>query len=123
MIEISEIEERLDDIVDIGTFGPNFSFRSQQKDTILQIADSYLNNKTKNIILAGPTGVGKSVIAIVTSKLLESFDNKGYVITSDILLQKQYDLDFKRMNLKYGTIMGVDNYICEVNRLKFSLGE
>ena len=123
MIEISEIEERLDDIVDIGTFGPNFSFRSQQRETILQIADAYLNNKTKNIILAGPTGVGKSVIAIVTSKLLESFDNKGYVITSDILLQKQYDLDFKRMNLKYGTIMGVDNYICEVNRLKFSLGE
>ena len=118
-----EINERLDELVSLGLFGKNFKFRTKQKEVILTIAHVYLNKLAESIIIEAPTGSGKSVIAMITSKLLESFDSTGYVLTSDLSLQSQYEADFSKYDLKWGTIKGIDNYSCSVNDLSFSLGE
>ena len=118
-----QINERLDELVTLGVFGPNFAFRTKQKETIIMIAYYYLNKITENVILDCPTGGGKSIIAMVTSKLIETFDDKGYILTSDKALQSQYDADFSKMNIRWGNLMGIDNYSCSINDLPFSIGE
>ena len=50
-------------------------------------------------------------------------DKKGYMITSDLSLQDQYESDFYRLGLHWPSVKGVDNYECSVNGLPFSLGD
>lgn len=117
-----ELEERLDDLVRLGSFGPKFVFRPKQKETIVALASMYWQDTVENVVIDAPTGAGKSVIAICTSKLLETLEATGYILTSDLTLQDQYARDFSKMSLPWGMIKGVDNYDCTINNFKFSLG-
>jgi ATP-dependent DNA helicase DinG len=121
----SEINERIEELIKDGTFGAGFSFRKFQKETILNICHSFLNGNDddEKILIDAPTGSGKSIISMVSSKVLETFDLEGYILTSELTLQNQYAKDFRKLGLKWGNVMGIDNYMCHVNGERHSLGE
>jgi ATP-dependent DNA helicase DinG len=117
------VNEQIEKLLSTNVFGEDFSFRAGQRDTVFQICVEYLKDKNQTIILDAPTGTGKSIIAMASSWVLTKLKNIGYIVTSDLMLQEQYEKDFKKFKFPWGSIKGVDNYKCEVNGYKFSLGE
>jgi Rad3-related DNA helicase len=104
-------------------FGPDFEFRSNQLETVKAICEAYFDDPNSTVILDAPTGTGKSIIAMWCAYVLKEMGKKGYLVTSDLTLQEQYEKDIKHFNLNWASIKGVDNYECIVNGLTFSLGE
>jgi Rad3-related DNA helicase len=114
------IEKYLKEFVE--TFLPeDFIWRKGQKEAIIEIINAYTNG-VKTVILSSPTGSGKSVIAMAVSWILNQENKKGYILASEISLQDQYEKDFKKFNLNWGIIKGIDNYLCIDNNEKNSLG-
>jgi Rad3-related DNA helicase len=97
--------------------------RPQQIDACNDILTTFLIDGIKTYILEAPTGSGKSVIGVVVSNILNKMSKKGYMLTSDLLLQDQYRVTIASMNQDYGNVKGVDNYNCTRNLEKHSLGE
>jgi len=105
----------------VETFFPkDFKWRPGQKEAILEIITTYHQNKHKVVILDAPIGSGKSCIAMATAYLLNKQNKKGYILASDISLQEQYEQDFKEFQLPWGSVKGIDNYICIDNMEKNS---
>ena len=121
------MERSVNDIIDHALehklFGENFSFRKGQREVIEQIIVAYLENPESTVVIDAPTGTGKSLIAMWSAYVLKEMGKRGYLVTSDLALQDQYEKDFKRLNLNWPSIRGVDNYECFVNGLPFSLGD
>lgn len=104
-------------------FGSGFKFREQQREVVLDILYSFFDANCNLYLLDAPTGSGKSVIAMIVAGFLTDYKMKGYILASDLALQTQYEKNFQRYRLQWGSIKGVDNYTCAVNGEKFSLGE
>jgi Rad3-related DNA helicase len=103
---------------------PNFKFRPQQKEVVLDILAAYEENQNGIYLLDAPTGSGKSVIAMLFSDFMAHKGNRGYILASDLALHEQYSKDFRGMQLwNWGQIKGVDNYECSVNGERFSVGD
>ena len=117
-----KLEQMLDAYIE-RVFSKNFSFRPQQKDAILDIIRVFLEGECNLYLLDAPLGSGKSLIAMITAGFLSEMKMKGYILASDLMLQTQYEKDFNKYRLQWGSIKGVDNYDCIVNHEKFSLGE
>lgn len=121
------LERRVSDIIDKALkdniFGEGFQFRKNQRDVVETICKTYLEDPTSTIVVDAPTGAGKSLIAMWSAHVLKELGNKGYMVTSDLSLQDQYETDFYRYGLRWPSIKGVDNYECSVNGLPFSLGD
>lgn len=120
---LEEINSKLDQILKEGKLGSDFSFRPMQRETITAICKAYFEDPQATIVIDAPTGTGKSIIAMASSLVLSMLDKKGYMITSDLSLQDQYESDFYRLGLHWPSVKGVDNYECSVNGLPFSLGD
>ena len=120
---LEEINRILDQIIKDGKLGSDFSFRPMQRETITAICKAYFEDPQATIVIDAPTGTGKSIIAMASSLVLSMLDKKGYMITSDLSLQDQYESDFYRLGLHWPSVKGVDNYECSVNGLPFSLGD
>jgi Rad3-related DNA helicase len=107
----------------VNTFLPkNFKWRVGQKEAILQIINTYREGKYKVVILDAPVGSGKSLIATTSAYLLNKMQKRGYILASDISLQEQYEKDFKEFTIPWGSVKGIDNYLCSENMEKNSLG-
>lgn len=117
------VSEIIDNAIKNNSFGGNFKFRSGQRETIESICNAYLENPDGYIIIDAPTGSGKSLIAMWASYVMKELGARGYLVTSDLSLQSQYESDFKRLNLNWPSIKGSDNYECVVNNMPFSLGD
>jgi len=105
------------------TFMPkNFSWRKGQKEAIEQIILAYFDKQYDTVILDAPVGSGKSLIAMCASWILNRKGKVGYVLSSDIALQDQYEADLKNFNFSWGSIKGLDNYECIDNYEKIPLG-
>lgn len=117
------IVEIIDDSLAKNVFGTDFAFRKGQREIVEAICNSYLEDPNATIVVDAPTGAGKSLIAMWSSHVLKELGNRGYLITSDLSLQDQYESDFYRLGLRWPSIRGVDNYECSVNGLPFSLGD
>lgn len=102
--------------------GENWIWRSGQVEAIQQIIETYIEGKYKVVILDAPTGAGKSLVAMCVSWILNELNKKGYILASDISLQEQYEKDFNKFNLNWGSVKGLDNYLCIDNEEKHSLG-
>lgn len=98
-------------------------FLEDQYNIVYDVCENVLNKNKQNHIIDAPTGTGKSIIAIVSSLVLNMYDKKGYIITSDLQLQAQYARDIEKFKLEFGNVKGIDNYTCELNSLKHSLGK
>ncbi len=119
-----------------GTRGKPFVFRAGQRDIIRQIIMAYLGKQYKAVILDAPTGSGKSIMAMfasiihiaskvggpeATDAVKEKYA-KGYIVTSDIELQKQYTADFVKFRLGWGCLKGKDNYVCDCGPSEIPMG-
>ena len=121
-IPLQRLEKMLDAYA-LRTYGREFSFRSQQKEVILDIVKAFFEGNCNLYLLDAPTGSGKSIIAMTVAGFLTEFKMRGYILASDLMLQNQYEKDLFRYRLEWGSIKGVDNYTCIVNSEKFSMGE
>ena len=105
------------------TFLPDeFQWRRGQREAIEGIVDAYFDPKYDTVILDAPVGSGKSLIAMCSSWILTREGKKGYLLASDIALQDQYEKDFNRFHLAWGSVKGVDNYLCIDNMDRNSMG-
>lgn len=106
-------------------FFPDLQFRKYQRETIIAILTHYQNDPTSKIIVDAPTGSGKSIIALVTSKILNSnfYGSKtGYILTSETFLQDQYESTVSTYKLNMPSVKGKDRYDCTENKMPISLG-
>ena len=113
----------IDDALEQNVFGESFLFREGQREVIEAICNHYLQDPEGTVILDAPTGSGKSLIAMWSAHVLKELGKRGYLVTSDLMLQDQYEEDFKQFKLDWPSIRGVDNYNCNVNDLPFSLAD
>jgi ATP-dependent DNA helicase DinG len=101
---------------------PEFEWRKGQKEAVEGIIDAYFDPDCDTVILDAPVGSGKSLIAMCSAWILTREGKKGYLLASDIALQDQYEKDFQRFNLSWGSVKGVDNYMCIDNMDRNSMG-
>jgi len=118
---LKDVAARFDEF--IANKYPTLKFRPQQREVIIDIIETFYEGKTEFYLLDAPTGSGKSVIAILFSDFVSSEGKTGYILASDLALHSQYVNDFNGFNLNWGIVKGIDNYICDINGEKFSLGE
>jgi ATP-dependent DNA helicase DinG len=117
------IDQIIDKAIELNTFGKDFEFRKGQREIITKICETYLEDPESTLVIDAPTGAGKSLIAMWSAHILKELGNRGYMVTSDLSLQDQYESDFYTYGLRWPSIKGVDNYECSVNGLPFSLGD
>jgi Rad3-related DNA helicase len=121
------LERSIDQIIEIAleknVFGKSFTFRKGQREIVTKICETYLEDPKSTLVIDAPTGAGKSLIAMWSAHVLKELGNRGYMVTSDLSLQDQYESDFYDYGLRWPSIKGVDNYECSVNGLPFSLGD
>jgi Rad3-related DNA helicase len=117
-----DIKQNLDEIMML-LYDKGFRFRPFQEETIIKIVDAFNGDKDGALLIDAPTGTGKSIISIVGSVLLNSMGKTGYVLTSDLGLQSQYESDIERLGFNIPSIRGLDNYDCLINLQPISLGE
>lgn len=102
--------------------GENFSWRKGQKEAIEELLLTYFSGEYDTVILDAPVGSGKSLIAMCFSWILNREGKSGYILASDLSLQDQYERDFEKYSLRWGTIKGIDNYLCTDNMQVNSIG-
>lgn len=99
--------------------------REVQAEALRKVVSAIKSGKT-DILIQAPTGVGKSLIALELAKKFEEMGSSSFILTSDKLLQQQYEEDcagkFKDRHGEVVSISGIDNYNCHINGKKFSLG-
>ena len=117
------VTQIIDEALANNIFGTAFQFRAGQREVKEAICNHYLEDQEGTIILDAPTGSGKSLIAMWSAHILKELGNRGYLVTSDLMLQDQYEEDFHKFKLNWPSVRGVDNYECNVNGLTFSLGD
>lgn len=117
------VTQIIDDALEQNIFGDAFLFREGQREVVEAICNHYLQAPEGTVILDAPTGSGKSLIAMWSAHVLKELGKRGYLVTSDLMLQDQYEEDFKQFKLDWPSIRGVDNYNCNVNDLPFSLAD
>ena len=123
-IDIEKIKSQVDSAA-LRHYGPNFTFRPNQKEAIVSIIYSWLTGTSKDIILEGPTGSGKSAIGMLVAAVLsEDYGKKGYIIISDLSLIQQYERDIDKYfkSSDWAVLKGQQNYYCDINGLLFSSG-
>lgn len=115
----------IDQELETGQFARSegFSFRPGQHKTIAGILYNILNNLKEAYVLDATTGSGKSILALFCSQILTKEGLKGYIVTADTELQRQYMRDIEKYKLPWNDVMGVDHYDCHINESKFSIGE
>ena len=89
--------------------------RDQQEKVLNKVLEDFNNGKKYAVIECG-TGVGKSAIGITVSRYLnDSFKEDpevgSYFLTTQKILQEQYERDFKKIGMK--SLYSSSNYTCK----------
>lgn len=98
-------------------------FRKYQKEIILDALNTFFNTNKKTYVYEGPVGSGKSIVGIIFSYVANQLGKTGYILTSELSLQDQYESDFEKFKIGFHGVKGVDNYICTENGEKYSIGD
>ena len=93
--------------------------RSGQLEVVSEIIEAFDSNDY--VLLNGPTGSGKSVIAITLARYFNNRQKHAYLLTTEKILQKQYNDDFSSLhNVSY--LLGANNYSCDLNNEPYEDG-
>lgn len=121
-ISLDKITQQVEDAA-LKHYGPTFKFRPNQKEAVVNTIFNWLTGNTKDVILQGPTGSGKSAIGLlVASVLSEEYGKRGYIVISDLSLIQQYERDCEKFFPLYAVIKGQQTYTCHKNGLNFATG-
>lgn len=117
---VQALDKTITSLVETGQVDKN-RINQTQRPVIERILLAYLNNK--HFILEAPTGIGKTMIAIIVMNTIRRYSNykaNGYVCTSSKALQDQLEADIQRFNLnKWAVLKGQANYFCAKNGKPF----
>lgn len=104
-------------------YGSLFRFRPNQKEAVMDTVYKWLSGETRDVILQGPTGSGKSAIGLLAAAVLsEHYGKKGYIVISDLSLIQQYERDCEKFFNEFAVIKGQHTYTCMKNGLPFTTG-
>lgn len=121
-ISLDKITEQVEEAA-LRHYGETFRFRPNQKEAVVNTIFNWLTGNTKDVILQGPTGSGKSAIGLlVASVLSEDYGKRGYIVISDLSLIQQYERDCDKFFPLYAVIKGQQTYTCYKNGLNFATG-
>jgi len=97
--------------------------RPEQEQAIEAALKAFLKNDKKFFILEAGTGVGKSAIGLTLARILneqlshsEEFARGSYFLTTQRVLQEQYENDFGHPNGKMTSVYSSKNYQCEYHK-------
>ena len=117
---VQALDKTIQSLVETGEVEKERIVRTQ-RPVIEKILLAYLNHKS--FILEAPTGIGKTMIAIIVMNTIRQYSNyqaTGYVLTSSKALQDQLEGDINRLNLdKWHVLKGQANYFCSKNSKPF----
>ena len=120
--DLDKITKQVEDAA-LRHYGSTFKFRPNQKEAVVNTIFNWLTGNSKDVILQGPTGSGKSAIGLLVAAVLsEDYDKKGYIVISDLSLIQQYERDCDKFFHSYAVIKGQQTYTCFKNGLNFATG-
>ena len=109
--------------MDISNYFPYPVPRKEQVQAIEAALEAFLKNDKKFFILEAGTGVGKSAIGLTIARILnsqlshsEEFGRGSYFLTTQKVLQEQYENDFGRPNGNMISVYSSKNYQCEFHK-------
>jgi len=77
----------------------------------------------KYLILEAPVGSGKSLVALTLSKYLTPNLGSSFILTPQLILQDQYEKDFKNNGKKFlASLHGKSNYKCKNKKTSCNIG-
>lgn len=96
-------------------FFPYTEARTQQENAINKVLDGFNSDKKYAVVECG-TGVGKSAIGLTIARYLNNKyqnddDNGCYFLTTQKILQEQYEKDFEKLGMK--SLYSSSNYVCK----------
>lgn len=93
------------------------------RDNQIKALEWFEQQDAKYLILEAPVGSGKSISALTLSKYLANGQGSSFILTPQIILQKQYENDFKTHGKKFlASLHGKSNYICLSKKTKCNIG-
>ena len=97
--------------------------RQEQIQAIAAAVQTFLKNDKKFFILEAGTGVGKSAIGLTLGRVLneklpfsDEYTKGSYFLTTQRVLQEQYENDFGGTNGKMTSVYSSKNYQCEYHK-------
>ena len=103
----------------ISNFFPYPTPRDAQLKAINFALETFLNNDKKYCIIEAGTGVGKSAIGLTLGRILnaklpqvEDYGRGSYFLTTQRVLQDQYESDFGKPNGNMQSVYSSSNYKC-----------
>ncbi len=97
--------------------------RQEQTTAIEKALTAFLENDKKFFILEAGTGVGKSAVGLTLGRILneklsfnDAFAKGSYFLTTQRVLQEQYENDFGHPNGKMSSVYSSKNYPCEYHK-------
>jgi len=98
---------------------PEFTPRTNQINALEWLEQQ----DAKYLILEAPVGSGKSLTAITLSKYLAHGNGSSFVLTPQLVLQKQYENDFEEHGKKFlASLRGKGNYKCDTKNTSCNVG-
>ena len=114
----------MNNIINIDDWKKYFPYkdpRSQQENVINKVLEEFKNGKKYAVVDCG-TGVGKSAIGLTIARSLinnseyeKEFDNGAYFLTTQKILQKQYEDDFSK-STGLVSLYSSTNYKCTLDK-------
>tara|TARA_B100000700_G_C15041272_1_gene855439 strand:+ start:935 stop:2563 length:1629 start_codon:yes stop_codon:yes gene_type:complete len=104
-------------------FFPYKSIRQSQSDAIDFVLERLVDKNKKFVVLEAGTGVGKSAIGVTVGRYIsqtpvedEKFKDGTYFLTTQKILQDQYEIDFGKTKGKMSSIKSSSNYQCTFHK-------
>lgn len=110
-------------MLDYNTFFPYAKPRKEQRQAIEFAIEAIEKSDKRFVIVEAGTGVGKSAIGLTLSRYLEQavpnkegFAQGGYFLTTQKILQTQYENDFGRPRGDMKSVYSASNYRCKFHK-------
>ena len=110
-------------MLDYNTFFPYAKPRKEQRQAIEFAIKAIEDSDKRFVIIEAGTGVGKSAIGLTLSRYLEQsipsqegFAQGGYFLTTQKILQAQYEKDFGKPRGEMKSVYSSSNYRCKFHK-------